>query len=340
MSRASSVIGLSLLGVFLIALPYTMPLVKLDISLGVTVLLFALAAAGVNLLVGYTRIMAFGHAAFFGLGAYGAALYIKYVGPNFLMALALGAVAGTMGALILAPFLIRRRGIYFALLTIAFGQVFYFIAYRMTNVTGGEDGMTVARPPLQIGPLHLPPGETYYYYFVLVAFALLMVGLRFVINSPFGRTLVAIGQNEMRVRYLGLNSDRFIFTALVISGFVAAVGGALYSMSIEFAYPFSLDWHQSGDFVMMVVLGGSGTFWGPLLGAGIYAIGQNVLSSFTNAWQIVIGALFVTCVLAFPRGILGLRARFGAPRYEPAEEEAGAQPAAAPGRAAAEGEIL
>jgi len=331
MSRALMIAGSSLLAVLLLTLPLIMPLVKLDISLAVTVLLFALAAASVNLLVGYTRIMAFGNAAFFGLGAYGAALFVQYVMPNFWLAIAVGSIAGLVGALVLAPFLIRRRGIYFALLTIAFGQVFYFIAYRMTKVTGGEDGMTVTRPALRLGSLSLVSHETSFYYFVLVVFFLVMLGLWYVIHSPFGRTLVAIGQNEVRVRYLGLNSDGFIFRALVISGFIAGIAGSLYAMSIEFAYPLLLDWHQSGDFVMMVILGGSGTFWGPLLGSAIYAIGQNVLSTWTHAWQIIIGGLFVACVLLFPRGILGLTAR---PRTYIAREDEEYEPAAAPGAAA------
>jgi branched-chain amino acid transport system permease protein len=320
------------LGLLLIALPLLMPRLKLDISLGVTVLLFGLAAASVNLLVGYTRIMAFGNAAFFGLGAYGAALFIQFVVPNFWLAIVVGSLAGLIGALVLAPFLIRRRGIYFALLTIAFGQVFYFIAYRMTNVTGGEDGMTVTRPALRLGAWNLGSHESAFYYFVLVMFFVVMLGLWYVVHSPFGRTLVAIGQNEVRARYLGLNSDRFIFQALVISGFVAGIAGALYSMSIEFAYPLMLDWHQSGDFVMMVILGGSGTFWGPLLGSAIYVIGQNVLSSWTHAWQIIIGGLFVACVLLFPRGILGLSLRprgAGVAREEDVYDEPVPQSAAA-----------
>jgi branched-chain amino acid transport system permease protein len=271
------------------------------------------------LLVGYTRVMAFGNAAFFGLGAYGAALFVQYAKPNLWLALLVGALAGLLGALILAPFLIRRRGIYFALLTIAFGQVFYFIAYRATSITGGEDGMTVSRPPLRLGPWNAGSHETAFYYLVLAFFGLVMLGLWFVVNSPFGRTLVAIGQNEIRVRYLGLNSDRFIFGALVVSGFVAGIAGSLYAMSIEFSYPLLLDWHQSGDFVMMTIIGGSGTFWGPLVGSAVYVVGQNVLSSWTHAWQIIIGGLFVACVLLFPRGILGLSTQWR--RSEAAREQ-------------------
>ena len=335
MNRALTAVALSALAILLVALPLLMPLLKLDISLGVTVLLFGLAAASVNLLVGYTRIMAFGNAAFFGLGAYGAALFVQYVMPNFWLAIAVGSAAGLIGALVLAPFLIRRRGIYFALLTIAFGQVFYFIAYRMTKVTGGEDGMTVTRPALRLGSWSLGSHESAFYYFVLVMFCAVMLGLWYVVHSPFGRTLVAIGQNEVRVRYLGLNSDRFIFQALVISGLIAGIAGSLYAMSIEFAYPLLLDWHQSGNFVMMVILGGSGTFWGPLLGSAIYSIGQNVLSSWTHAWQIIIGGLFVACVLLFPRGILGLSLR---PRGADVAREEDVYEAPTPRSAAAEAE--
>jgi branched-chain amino acid transport system permease protein len=297
-------VGPSIVGVLLVALPWLLPALHLNISLGTTVLLFGLAAASVNILLGYTGFMAFGNAAFFGVGAYASALFAQDVMPNLFVAVLVGSLAGMLSAVILGPFLIRRRGIYFSLLTIAFGQVYYFLAYRWNDVTGGEDGLTISRPP--VGKLTLD--DTGFYFFTLAVFAIFMLGLWYVIRSPFGLTLRAIGQNEVRARYLGINSDRFIFVALTLSGLFAGVGGALYSMSINFAYPLLMDWHQSGDFVMMVVLGGSGTLWGPLLGATIYALGANVLSTVTQAWQIIIGALFVACVLLFPRGILGLSA--------------------------------
>jgi branched-chain amino acid transport system permease protein len=319
-------VGPSLLAVALLTLPWLLPVLHLNISLGTTVLLFGLAAASVNILLGYTGCMAFGNAAFFGVGAYGSALFAQNVAQNLLLAVLVGSIAGMLSALVIGPFLIRRRGIYFSLLTIAFGQVYYFLAYRWNDVTGGEDGMTIRRPPLA-GNFSL--NDTTFYFFTLAIFGVFMFGLWYVMRSPFGLTLRAISQNEVRARYLGVNSDRFIFLALTLSGLFAGVGGALYSMSINFAYPLLMDWHQSGDFVMMVVLGGSGTLWGPLLGATIYALGANVLSTITEAWQIVIGALFVTCVLLFPRGILGLRAfRRGA---RPAQEDDPVVPLAGPG---------
>ncbi len=324
MRSLPNTVATSVLAVALLTLPWILPAIKLNISLGTTVLLFGLAAASVNILLGYTGFMAFGNAAFFGVGAYGSALFAQHVAQNLLLALLVGSLAGMLSAVIVGPFLIRRRGIYFSLLTIAFGQVYYFIAYRWNDVTGGEDGLTIARPPLGGATL----GDTQFYFLSLIVFALFMVALWYVVRSPFGLTLRAISQNEVRARYLGINSDRFIFLALMLSGLFAGVAGALYSMSINFAYPLLLDWHQSGDFVMMVVLGGSGTLWGPLLGAAIYALGANVLSTATEAWQIVIGVLFVACVLLFPRGLLGLRALRRAPL--PSQEEDAVVPHAAP----------
>jgi branched-chain amino acid transport system permease protein len=303
--RAANVAGVSFLGVLLVLLPVLLPAVGLNISLGTTVILFALAASSVNILLGFTGLMAFGNAAFFGVGAYGSALFIADVNANLILGLLVGAACATLAAVIVAPFLIRRRGIYFSLLTIAFGQVFYFIAYRWSGVTGGEDGFSMTKPPILGGSTPTLNGASYY-YFCLAIFAVLLFVLYRIVRSPFGLTLQGIAQNEARVRYLGINSDRFIFVALVLSGFVAGVGGALYSVSIAFSYPLLMDWHQSGDFVMMVILGGVGTIWGPVLGAAIYAIAQNVLSSFTQAWQIVIGGMFIVCVLVFPKGLLGL----------------------------------
>lgn len=309
MSRALNAVGMSLLAILLLGMPLWMNVVKLNVSLGTSLLLFGLAAASVNILVGYTGFMAFGNAAFFGVGAYGSALFSHYILPdNMILATLVGAVCGTLSALVLAPFLIRRRGIYFALMTVAFGQVYYFVAYRWSDVTGGEDGFSITRPHL-FGSFGLSMEGAAYYYYVLVIFVIVMAFLWYLVRSPFGLSLRAISQNEVRVRYLAINSDRLIFKALVISGMVAGIAGSLYSMSINFAYPLLMDWHQSGDFVMMTILGGAGTLWGPFVGAIIYTLASNVLSSATQYWQILIGGLFVVCVLFFPKGILGFLSR-------------------------------
>ena len=285
--------------------PVFSPLVHVDVSIMSEVLAFTLAAMSVNLLLGYTGLPAFGNAAFFGLGAYGAGLSIQNWHVHLLEALLIGVLTALLGALLIGPFLLRRRGIYFGLLAIAFGQVFYFIAYRFTDLTGGEDGMNFPRPYLGLPNWHLVLRGSGYYYFELVIFALAILGFALHVRSPFGRTLMAIRQNELRVRYLGLNSDRFIFAALLVSATLAGFGGALFGMLLDFAYPLLLDWHLSGDFVLISLLGGSGTLWGPLVGATIYVVGKDIISTITPLWQIFIGAIFVACVLLFPKGILG-----------------------------------
>jgi branched-chain amino acid transport system permease protein len=303
-SPRSELITAGVIVVVLAFAPLLTPLVHLDISIVSEVLVTALAVMSVNLLLGYTGLPAFGNAAYFGLGAYGAALSVKYFNVDFVSAVLIGMAAALAGGLILGPFLLRRRGIYFGLLSIAFGQVFYFIAYRYNDVTGGEDGMNFPRPP--VGLVHITIKETAFYYLTLAVFVICLIVFRTVVRSPFGRTLVAIRQNEARVRYLGLNTDRFIFVALLISATFAGLGGALFGLLINFAYPLELDWHQSGNFVLMMILGGAGTIWGSLVGAAIYVVGKDILSTFIQSeWQIFLGALFIACVLGFPRGIVG-----------------------------------
>jgi len=316
--------------------PVLAPLVHVDVSIISEVLLFAIAAMSVNLLLGYTGLNAFGNAAFFGLGAYGAGLSIVYFHVHFIVAVVVGMLSGLAGALLIGPFLLRRRGIYFALLAIAFGQVFYFIAYKFTSITGGEDGKNFSRPYLGIPAWHISLNETSFYYLSLSIFAVALGAFWLIVRSPFGRTLVAIRQNELRVRYLGLNTDRFIFVALLIASVLAGLSGALYGLLIMFMFPLMLDWHQSGDFVLMTILGGAGTVWGPLVGAFIFVVGKDVISTITPAWQIILGALFVACVLGFPKGILGsvlaaLRGR-AVSGDGGAEENALAEPSASPAR--------
>ncbi|MDE2573374.1 MAG: branched-chain amino acid ABC transporter permease [bacterium] len=277
----------------------------LDVSILSEMLLFAIAGMSVNLLLGYTGQMSFGNAAYFGLGAYGAGLSIHYLNVNFLVGTLIGTVAAIVGALIVGPFLLRRRGIYFALLTLAFGQVFYFIAYRANQFTGGEDGMSFPRPYFGFGPWRTQLHEATFYYLMLLVFIAVLVIFWLIVRSPFGRTCQAIRQNELRVRYLGLDTNRFIYVSLVVSAAMAGLAGALYGLLIMFAAPLMLDWNQSGDFVMIMILGGAGTIWGPVVGSVIYVIGKDIVSTITQTWQIYIGALFVICVLAFPRGLLG-----------------------------------
>ena len=299
-------IAAAILFVLLIFTPQIAPHIHLAISICTEVLLFAMAAIAVNLLIGYTGVLPFGNAAFFGLGAYGAGLMIEYFHVGFFSSIGLGMLAAFIGALLIGPFLLRRRGIYFALLMIAFGQVFYFIAYRFTDITGGEDGMNFTRPVVE--GLGITLKDESFYYAMLAFFVIVVVFFWFLVRSPFGRSLLAIKENEVRARYLGLNTDRFIFVALLISATIEGLAGACYGLSIMFAYPLMLDWHNSGNIVLMTILGGSGTILGPLVGAAIFVVGNDILSSAVPWWQIPLGALFVACVLGFPKGLIGTAA--------------------------------
>jgi len=286
--------------------PWLSPFAHVELSTVSEVFVTAIAVMSVNLLLGYTGLPAFGNAAYFGLGLYGVALSQKYLPQvDFVLAILIGMAAGLLGGLLLGPFLLRRRGIYFGLLSIAFGQVFYFIAYKFTDITGGEDGMQIVRPYAGLPSAHVVVSDFGFYYVSLALFVVVLFAFRTIVRSPFGRTLIAIRQNEPRVRYLGLNTDRFIFVALLISATMAGLSGALFGLLIDFAAPLQLDWHESGNFVLAMILGGAGTVWGSLVGAFIYVVGKDVISTITGLWQIYLGALFVACVLGFPRGILG-----------------------------------
>ena len=298
----------ALVWILLLAMPFWLPFVGGYIELGERVVVLGLAAMSVNFLLGYTGVLSFGHAAYFGLGAYGAGMTIRYLVPSTSAGLVVGILVGTLAGAIIGPLIIRLRGVYFAMVTIAFGQVFYFIAFRWNNVTGGDDGLLGwTRMPLNLGfttvdILHNPRA---FYYFILVIFAISVGAMAWILRSPFGRTLIAIRENERRARFLGIPVDRHIWISWVISCCFVSVAGALYALLNNFVDPRALYWTQSGDFVIMAVLGGMRSFWGPLLGAAIFVLLQDYLSSQTQNWMSFVGLFFVLVVLFFPRGILG-----------------------------------
>ena len=292
----------------LLAAPFWLPFIGGYVELGQRIVVLGLAAMAVNFLLGYTGVLSFGHAAYFGLGAYGAGMTIRYLVPSTSAGLLVGTLVGTLAGAIIGPLIIRLRGVYFAMVTIAFGQVFYFIAFRWNDVTGGDDGLLGwTRLPLDFGfitvdILHNPRA---FYYFILVVFAISVGLMAWLLRSPFGRTLIAIRENERRARFLGIPVDRHIWISWVISCGFVSVAGALYALLNNFVDPRALYWTQSGDFVIMAVLGGMRSFWGPLIGAAIFVLLQDYLSSQTQNWMSFVGLFFVLVVLFFPRGILG-----------------------------------
>ena len=292
----------------LLLAPYWMPPLGGYTALGTRVLVLGLAAMSVNFLLGFTGVLSFGHAAYFGLGAYGAGFALKFLAPSTPLSLSAACCWAALPARVLGALIVRRRGVYFAMVTIAFGQVFYYIAFQWSSVTGGDDGLRgFSRQPLDFGlfSIDILSNSNAFYYFVLFCFALAVGVMGFILRSPFGRTMIAIRENERRARFLGIPVERHIWIAFTLSCFFIGFAGALYALVNNFADPRGLHYSQSGDFVMMAVMGGMRSFWGPLLGAAVFVVLQDYLSSVTINWMSFVGLLFVLVVLFFPRGLLG-----------------------------------
>ncbi|MGH7075853.1 MAG: branched-chain amino acid ABC transporter permease [Stellaceae bacterium] len=294
--------------IVLLTAPFWLPLIGGYMSLASRVLIYALAAMGLNLLLGFTGCMSFGEAAYFGLGGYGTGLMLTYLTHSTVLAVIAGTILGGAAAVIFGPLVMRRRGIYFAMITVAIGQIFYFIAERWNSFTGGEDGLSnFSRQPLHFGHLTVPLTSVPFYYFVLFFFAIGTGTIALLLHSPLGHTFVAIRENRRRAQFLGIHVERYVWASFAIAGFLAGLAGALIALENNFISPANLYWVESGNLVIMAVMGGMRSFWGPLIGAIIFIGIQDYISSyFPNNWESFIGALFVIAVIFFPNGILGI----------------------------------
>lgn len=304
MTRLASIVAM---WIVLIALPWWLPAIGGYTALGSKILVYAIATMGLNLLLGFTGGLSFGQAAYFGLGAYGAGMTLKYLAPSTPLAILVGTLVGGLAATLLGPLVMRRRGIYFAMITIAIGQLFYFIMVRWNDVTGGEDGLAgFARQNIHLGGIDIPLNEMNFYYLVLLCFTVAVAIMWALLQSPLGHTWVAIRENRRRVEFLGIRVERYVWAAFAIAGVITAFAGTLNALLFNFTSPQDLHWILSGDFVIMIVLGGMRSFFGPLLGVIIFVVAQDYLSSLTDNWMTFIGLIFILIVLLFPRGVLGI----------------------------------
>ena len=227
----------------LLLAPFWMPPLGGYTALGTRVLILGLAAMSVNFLLGFTGVLSFGHAAYFGLGAYGAGLSLKYLAPSTPISLVMGMLLGGLAGAVLGTLIVRRRGVYFAMVTIAFGQVFYYIAFQWSSLTGGDDGLRgFSRQPLDLGffSIDILSNADNFYFFVLFCFAIIAAVMGFILRSPFGRTMLAIRENERRARFLGIPVERHIWIAFTLSCFFMGFAGALYALLNNFADPKGL----------------------------------------------------------------------------------------------------
>lgn len=288
----------------LLALLLAAPFIGLYPVFVMKLLAFALFASAFNLLLGFTGLLSFGHAMFFGSAAYITGWFIK--SQNWTPEL--GILAGTVGAgligLVVGLVAIRRQGIYFAMITLAIAQMVYFV-YLQAPFTGGEDGLQGIPRGNLFGLIPLE-SDLALYYFVAAVFVLSFLFIARIVHSPFGQVLKMIRENEPRAISLGYQVDRYKLLAFVLSAALAGLAGSLKTLVMGFATLSDVHWTMSGEVILMTLLGGVGTFFGPVFGAGIVVSLQDLLADKVGSWvNVIIGVIFVVCVMAFRKGIVG-----------------------------------
>jgi branched-chain amino acid transport system permease protein len=256
-----------------------------------------------DLLLGFTGLMSLGHAAFFGLGAYAVAVLGVQFGLNAWLGLASGVVIAGAGAALIGFFCVRTGGIPFLMLTLAFSQLVFSVALKWRNVTGGSDGMALAEQPSFFG-FNLSHSLVMY-FMTLILFVAAYLGLRRLIDSPLGHVFVGIRENEPRMAAIGYPTRAYKLLAFTIAGAVAGFAGGLYVIYNGFISSDAMYWTASGDILIMTMLGGAGTLIGPPIGAAVFLLMKNVVSSYSEHWLAIIGIAFICCVMFFPGGIWG-----------------------------------
>ncbi len=289
----------------LAALPLFPWMSKYYMLLAFDALLFGAVAMSLDLLMGYTGLVSFGHAAFFGLGAYATAVLLERGVLSLWLCLGFAAVVVGVYALTVSYFATSRRGIYFALLTLIFAEVVYTV-FRYTQAFGGSDGIQ-GLPSPELAPGFALDSPARLYYLVVAYLLLAYLACRVIVRSHFGQVLVAIRENEDRARFLGYNVQRYKMGVCLISAVLTGLAGALYPGRSAYATPDLLHWSVSGEFLIMVMIGGLGTLVGPILGGAFFIILQEKVSSYVQWYNIVVGLVLVLIVLFAPRGLLGFR---------------------------------
>jgi ABC-type branched-subunit amino acid transport system ATPase component/ABC-type branched-subunit amino acid transport system permease subunit len=299
---------LILFGIFLL-LPFLMVNLNSTISMANEILIFSALMLGFNILLGYTGLLSFGHGAFFGLGAYFCGLsQIHLFKGMVLLPILCGILGPALVGAVIGFLLMRKRGVYFSLLTFAFTMMFFYIVFRATALTGGENGLGgIERYPINLlfFQIDLANQLTFYYFcWVLIVIAT-VVNWR-IVHSPFGRVLQAIRENEVRTTCLGYNPKQYKFMAFVLSTFFGGLAGSLYALLLNFAYPQTLHVVTSGEIAAMALVGGMRNFFGPVVGSSIFIFLRDQLSSYTENWLIFFGIIFMGFVLFSYNGIVGI----------------------------------
>ena len=289
--------------IFLAIFPFIMPYEALAIN----ILIFGLFAMGFNLLFGYMGLLSFGHAAFLGIGSYLTGIGIVHYGLPWGVAILAGVIGAAIGGFIMGFLAIRTRGIYFSMVTLALGQIVYYIFYKAESLTGGENGLRGVRVDpfnlLGIPVDFLNPIVKYYIILFFVVLAIWLISR--ILNSPLGAVMEAIRENEKRAAACGFDVAKTKLLVFVLSAGICGLAGSLRALHLSIVPVDSLHYLQSGQAVMMSILGGMGTFFGPFVGAAVMLYLEDVVTTFTKHWMAVVGLVFMFFVLFFPKGIWG-----------------------------------
>ena len=287
--------------------------------LALDIIAWGLFAVALDLLLGFGGLLSFGHAMFWGTAGYTAGVVAKNAGAPFPVAVLAGVLAAVILAVPIGYLSIRRKGIYFAMVTLAFAQMVYYVANEWRSVTGGENGLQ--QIPRTFPGLNVADATTFYYAALPLALFGYWLAYR-IVHSPFGHVLVSIRDNEARALALGYPTARYKLLGFVLSAGLAGLAGSIYVLGHGFGALELVHWSTSGSVVMMVILGGVGTLWGSVIGAALVLLLRDWLSTWTDAWGVVTGAIFVVIVLGFRRGIWGsllhrLRTPLSGPKHAP-----------------------
>ncbi len=290
-------------GAFLL-LALAVPLLGVYPVLAMQLLCFAMFACAFNLLLGFAGMLSFGHAAFFGFASYVTSWLVTVHQWNAIESILAGVVVAAAMGLVIGAIAIRRQGIYFAMITLALAQLVYFVCLQ-APFTGGENGIQGVKRGSLLGLMSLRP-DVNMYYFVLAVFVSVFLFIRRIVHSPYGQVLKAIRENEPRAISLGYEVDRYKLLAFVLSAGIAGLAGSLKALTLGLASLTDVLQGTSGEVILMTLLGGTGTFFGPVLGAFTVAGLQNVLADRVGSWvNVILGAIFVVCVIGFRRGFVG-----------------------------------
>ena len=275
--------------------------------LGTEILISVLFAQAFNLLYGYTGLLSFGQAAFFGIGAYAVAILLRDVTSSALLAMAVAVVLSAAAATLIGFLCVRRDEIFFSMLTLAFGMMVYTVVFQWRSFTGGSDGLTrFTVSPVALPGLRVDLGDiAHYYYFTLVVVAAAVGLLWRLVHSPFGQVLLGIRENPQRMAFVGVHVARYRLAAFVVAGALSGLAGALMTPFGHIASPVYAHWTKSAEPVLMTLLGGSRVFLGPAVGAAAFLYLHNLVTQYTDHWEVVLGSILLVLILFFPSGLLG-----------------------------------